>query len=142
MAEERKNVLQGDDLVRVITRMAHEIVEKAPTTSEVVLIGIRSRGVHLARRLARKLQETAHVAPPVGERHARVGTLGARARDPDGPRRARGHPGAHSARSAEVAASPMPKRPAPGRSLLAWAAGGLLVAACNGPIESRSEDTP
>ena len=36
----------------------------------------------------------------------------------------------------------MPRRRAPGRSLLAWAAGGLLVAACNGPIESRSEDTP
>ena len=66
MAEERKIVLQGDDLVRVITRMAHEIVEKASTPREVVLIGIRSRGVHLARRLARRLQEIAHAAPPVG----------------------------------------------------------------------------
>ena len=66
MAEERKIVLQGDDLVRVITRMAHEIVEKASTPRELVLIGIRSRGVHLARRLARKLEEMAHLAPPVG----------------------------------------------------------------------------
>ena len=66
MAQERKIVLQGDDLVRVITRMAHEIVEKASTPRELVLIGIRSRGVHLARRLARKLEEMAHLAPPVG----------------------------------------------------------------------------
>jgi peptide/nickel transport system substrate-binding protein len=34
------------------------------------------------------------------------------------------------------------RRRAAGRSLLAWAAGGLLVAACNGPIESRSEEGP
>lgn len=66
MAEERKIVLERDDLGRVISRMAHEIVEKAPTPNELVLIGIRSRGVHLARRLARKYQETANVAPPVG----------------------------------------------------------------------------
>jgi len=66
MAEERKIVLQRDDLNRAISRMAHEIVEKATTPNEVVLIGIRSRGVHLARRLARKILETANVAPPVG----------------------------------------------------------------------------
>ena len=36
----------------------------------------------------------------------------------------------------------MPRHRAPGRSRLAWAACGLLVAACNGPIESRSEDLP
>lgn len=66
MAEERKIVLERGDLGRVITRMAHEMVEKASTANDVVLIGIRSRGVHLARRLARKFEEKAKVAPPVG----------------------------------------------------------------------------
>ena len=66
MAEERKIILQRDDLGRVISRLAHEIVEKAATANELVLIGIRSRGVHLARRLARKFHEIANVAPPVG----------------------------------------------------------------------------
>src|SRR5216683_3946858 len=36
----------------------------------------------------------------------------------------------------------MPRRRAPGHSRLAWAACGLLVAACNGPIESRSDEGP
>jgi len=37
--------------------MAHEIIEKSANPEELVLIGIRSRGVHLARRLARKVDE-------------------------------------------------------------------------------------
>ena len=66
MADERIIILQRDDLNRTISRMAHEIVEKSTTPSDVVLIGIRSRGVHLARRLARKIQETTKIAAPVG----------------------------------------------------------------------------
>jgi pyrimidine operon attenuation protein/uracil phosphoribosyltransferase len=66
MAKEKTVLLERDDLARTISRMAHEIVEKATTPNEVVLIGIRSRGVHLARRLARKLQETANLIAPVG----------------------------------------------------------------------------
>ena len=66
MAEEIKILLERDDLARTISRMAHEIVEKSTPPSEVVLIGIRSRGVHLARRLALKVQELTKSAPPVG----------------------------------------------------------------------------
>lgn len=66
MAEEKKMLLERDDLARTISRMAHEIVDKAAAPNEVVLIGIRSRGVHLARRLARKFHETVSVVPPVG----------------------------------------------------------------------------
>ena len=66
MAEEKTILLEREDVSRTITRMAHEIVEKATTPQQVVLIGIRSRGVHLARRLARRIQETAKIAAPVG----------------------------------------------------------------------------
>jgi pyrimidine operon attenuation protein/uracil phosphoribosyltransferase len=66
MTDERKILLERDDLGRAISRMAHEIVERSTNAAEVVLIGIRSRGVHLARRLARKIHDTARVAPPVG----------------------------------------------------------------------------
>jgi pyrimidine operon attenuation protein / uracil phosphoribosyltransferase len=66
MAQDKQIVLEKDELGRIISRMAHEIVEKMPNTGELALIGIRSRGVHLARRIARKIEEIANIAPPVG----------------------------------------------------------------------------
>jgi pyrimidine operon attenuation protein/uracil phosphoribosyltransferase len=66
MAEEKKTLLDHDDINRMVSRMAHEIVEKASHPAELVLIGIRSRGVHLARRIARKIGEIAKIAPAVG----------------------------------------------------------------------------
>ena len=66
MAEEETTLLERDDVARTINRMAHEIVEKATTPPDIVLIGIRSRGVHLARRLARLIQDTANIKAPVG----------------------------------------------------------------------------
>jgi pyrimidine operon attenuation protein/uracil phosphoribosyltransferase len=46
--------------------MAHEAVEKTSNPNELVLIGIRSRGVHLARRIARRIGEIAGLTPAVG----------------------------------------------------------------------------
>ena len=66
MADERQILLERVDLGRTISRMAHEIIEKAADPSELVLIGIRSRGVHLARRLALKIEGIASLAPAVG----------------------------------------------------------------------------
>ena len=66
MTDERQILLERVDLGRTISRMAHEIIEKAADPSELVLIGIRSRGVHLARRLALKIEGIASLAPAVG----------------------------------------------------------------------------
>jgi pyrimidine operon attenuation protein/uracil phosphoribosyltransferase len=66
MAEDKRVLHECDELVRTLSRMAHEIVEKTAEPSLLVLIGIRSRGVHLARRLARKIEEVAKTTPPVG----------------------------------------------------------------------------
>ena len=66
MAEEKKVLLERTEMGKAITRMAHEIVEKCVAPSDLVLIGIRSRGVHLARRLGRKVSEICQVMPPVG----------------------------------------------------------------------------
>jgi pyrimidine operon attenuation protein/uracil phosphoribosyltransferase len=65
MAEQKQIVLDHADVSRVIRRMAHEIVEKCADANELVLIGIRSRGVHLARRLARAMEEIGKALPPV-----------------------------------------------------------------------------
>jgi pyrimidine operon attenuation protein / uracil phosphoribosyltransferase len=66
MSDENKTLLQRDDIGRMVNRMAHEIVEKSGNPAELALIGIRSRGVHLARRIARKIGEIAKIAPAVG----------------------------------------------------------------------------
>src|SRR5687767_6240985 len=65
MAQKRQVLIDKQDVARIITRMAHEVFEKSADPG-LALIGIRSRGVHLARRLARKIQEFANTTPSVG----------------------------------------------------------------------------
>ncbi|BCK72510.1 MULTISPECIES: bifunctional pyr operon transcriptional regulator/uracil phosphoribosyltransferase PyrR [Streptomyces] len=59
-------VLEGPDIARMLTRIAHEIVERAKGADDVVLLGIPTRGVFLARRLAEKLEEITGRTVPVG----------------------------------------------------------------------------
>ncbi|MFI1649603.1 bifunctional pyr operon transcriptional regulator/uracil phosphoribosyltransferase PyrR [Streptomyces avidinii] len=59
-------VLDAQDIARVLTRIAHEIVERAKGADDVVLLGIPTRGVYLARRLAAKLEEITGTKIPVG----------------------------------------------------------------------------
>ncbi len=49
---EMARVLDGDDLGRVVRRIAHEILERHRGADDLVLIGILTRGAHLARLLA------------------------------------------------------------------------------------------
>jgi len=65
MAETKKILLERVDLAKAVHRMAREIVEKCAAPGELMLIGIRSRGVHLARRLARKIEEVDKFMPSV-----------------------------------------------------------------------------
>lgn len=65
MADEKQIVLEQPELGKTIRRMAHEIIEKCAEPNALVLIGIRSRGVHLARRLARNIEEIDKSTPPV-----------------------------------------------------------------------------
>lgn len=66
MTDEKQILLAQSDLGRAIGRMAHEIIEKCAEPNELALIGIRSRGVYLARRLARRIGELGKTVPPVG----------------------------------------------------------------------------
>lgn len=65
-AEVMRPVLEAQDIARVLTRIAHEIVERAKGADDVVLLGIPTRGVFLARRLAAKLEEITGTKIPVG----------------------------------------------------------------------------
>ena len=63
---EKAQIMDGAAIQRVLTRVAHEIVEKNKGTADLVLIGLRSRGVDLARRLSQRLKEIDGVDVPVG----------------------------------------------------------------------------
>lgn len=61
-----KLLLDADALSRTLSRIAHEIIEANPGLAEVALVGIQTRGVPLARRLARLIEERAGTAPDLG----------------------------------------------------------------------------
>lgn len=57
-------LLEAPDIARMLTRIAHEIVERTKGADDAVLLGIPTRGVFLARRLAARLGEiTGHPVP-------------------------------------------------------------------------------
>jgi pyrimidine operon attenuation protein / uracil phosphoribosyltransferase len=62
----RSKVYDADDLRRAHTRIAHEIVERNHGANDVVLIGLYTRGVAVARRLAEAIEQFEGVAVPVG----------------------------------------------------------------------------
>ena len=59
-------VLDARDVGRALTRIAHEIVERNHGAEGVVLLGIPTRGVTLARRLAARIEGAEGTVPPVG----------------------------------------------------------------------------
>jgi pyrimidine operon attenuation protein/uracil phosphoribosyltransferase len=50
-------VMDADRMSRALTRMSHEILERNRGLDEIALVGIRTRGVPLARRIAKSLRE-------------------------------------------------------------------------------------
>jgi len=59
-------VMDEGKIDRTLTRMAHEILEKNRDLESLVLVGIRTRGVPLAERLASRIREIEKVEVPVG----------------------------------------------------------------------------
>jgi pyrimidine operon attenuation protein/uracil phosphoribosyltransferase len=59
-------LLDAAALERALRRIAHEIIERNPTLEEVALIGIPSRGVEIARRLAGYIEQFEKVRPFTG----------------------------------------------------------------------------
>jgi pyrimidine operon attenuation protein/uracil phosphoribosyltransferase len=63
---EKTQILDGPGISRALTRIAHEVLERNKGTDGVVLVGLRSRGIELARRLSRNIKEIEGVEVPVG----------------------------------------------------------------------------
>lgn len=61
-----KKILDGDGIHRALTRIAHEILERNQGTKDLVLVGIRTRGVPLAQRLQKQIEAIEQVQVPIG----------------------------------------------------------------------------
>jgi pyrimidine operon attenuation protein/uracil phosphoribosyltransferase len=61
-----RTILDAPDVSRALTRIAHEILERTKGGVDVVLLGIPTRGVTLARRIGHRIREVEGVDVPVG----------------------------------------------------------------------------
>ncbi|MFO0773289.1 MAG: bifunctional pyr operon transcriptional regulator/uracil phosphoribosyltransferase PyrR [Nitrospiraceae bacterium] len=62
-----KLVMDHHEISRALTRVAHEILERNKGTERLAIVGIRTRGVYLAQRIVRRIQEIEQVQVPNGE---------------------------------------------------------------------------
>jgi pyrimidine operon attenuation protein/uracil phosphoribosyltransferase len=64
--KEKAEIVDADGLRRIITRIAHEVVERNKGVDDLVLVGIRRRGVPIASRIAKKISEFEGKTPALG----------------------------------------------------------------------------
>ncbi|MDR6220416.1 bifunctional pyr operon transcriptional regulator/uracil phosphoribosyltransferase PyrR [Deinococcus soli (ex Cha et al. 2016)] len=62
----KATILTADEVRRALTRIAHEIIERNKGAENLALIGVHTRGIPLARRLAEKLSTLEGVDVPTG----------------------------------------------------------------------------
>ncbi len=63
-----KNVLMDEAAIRrALTRIAHEIIERNKGVEDCVVVGIKTRGIYLAKRLAERIGQIENTQIPVGE---------------------------------------------------------------------------
>lgn len=63
---EKAEIMDENGIMRAVTRIAHEIIERNKGIKDVILIGIQRRGVPLAKLIAQKIFEVEGVQIPVG----------------------------------------------------------------------------
>jgi pyrimidine operon attenuation protein/uracil phosphoribosyltransferase len=64
--DDDREVLDADDVQRALTRIAHEVLERNKGAQSLVLLGIPTRGVPLAHRLAARIGDVEGTSVPVG----------------------------------------------------------------------------
>jgi pyrimidine operon attenuation protein/uracil phosphoribosyltransferase len=65
--QNQKRLLGADDIRRAVARLAHEVVERNQGVESLVLVGLRTRGIPLARRLQKRIVEFEGAEIPLGE---------------------------------------------------------------------------
>lgn len=64
--EIKSEIMSEADIRRALTRIAHEILERNQGSEDLVLLGIRTRGIFLAKRIAELIAQVENVEVPVG----------------------------------------------------------------------------
>ncbi len=62
----KKIIMTPEDIRRTLARIAHEIIERNKSTEHLILVGIHTRGVPLAKRLAANIKDFEQSKIPVG----------------------------------------------------------------------------
>jgi len=63
---EKSQIMSASEIDRTLVRLAHEILERTSNLDKLAFIGIRRRGVPLAQRLAKKIEDLERRKVPVG----------------------------------------------------------------------------
>jgi pyrimidine operon attenuation protein / uracil phosphoribosyltransferase len=66
VTREKSQLMSASEIDRTLVRLAHEILERTANLDKLAFIGIRRRGVPLAQRLAKKIEDLEHRKVPVG----------------------------------------------------------------------------
>ncbi|WGL50451.1 bifunctional pyr operon transcriptional regulator/uracil phosphoribosyltransferase PyrR [Nocardioides sp. BP30] len=64
--DEGRIVLDAEDIARALTRISHEILERNKGAEDLILLGLQTRGVPLARRIAEKISEVEGIGIATG----------------------------------------------------------------------------
>ncbi|WP_165006602.1 MULTISPECIES: bifunctional pyr operon transcriptional regulator/uracil phosphoribosyltransferase PyrR [unclassified Enterococcus] len=62
-----KEVVDQVTMKRALTRITYEIIERNHSIQDIVLVGIKTRGIYIAARIAERLQQLENIEVPVGE---------------------------------------------------------------------------
>src|SRR6202035_2676939 len=66
LTQVKSQLMSASEIDRTLVRLSHEILEKTKDLDQLAFIGIRRRGVPLAQRLAKKIEDLEHRKVPVG----------------------------------------------------------------------------
>lgn len=64
---QKKEVVDAVTMKRALTRISYEIIERNKGIQDIVLVGIKTRGIYIAQRLAERLKQLEDIDVPVGE---------------------------------------------------------------------------
>ncbi|EPF4336285.1 MULTISPECIES: bifunctional pyr operon transcriptional regulator/uracil phosphoribosyltransferase PyrR [Enterococcus] len=67
MIMSKKEVVDAVTMKRALTRISYEIIERNKGIQDIVLVGIKTRGIYIAQRLAERLKQLEDIDVPVGE---------------------------------------------------------------------------